>query len=277
MITRSYIDENIDERLNQKVDKKKQRGKLGGKQLKSVLHQSNNSNNSASILNLSGLGYSHTFSWQAVKGANKVELNTGQCRIGAAAVETLASFSFTNNSSNNNKIINISTSATKAIRSLKLNGLASDDTALHNSRNISSNDFKLLVSVADANGAFTPIYSIPAVSARGVFPQSYVGASFNNDTLSFSNPLQTDTIRLQLVDRDFPEETATQNISLNSVQGRYVSLPQNLSLTLNKSLDNGSDQDQDNTTNLFSFAGPLSLQMPDIEVPFLQQLLNTFQ
>lgn len=237
--------------------------------LKSVWHHSS----IGSILNLSGLGYTQTFSWHTVEGANKVELNTGQCRIGSTAVEALANFSFTNQ----NQRLDINTGANKAIRSLQLSGLSNDDTALHNSSHISSNNFKLLVSVTDANGAFTPIYAIPAVPASGVFPQSYVGASFNNDTLSFSKPLQTDTIRLQLVDEDFPEATSAQNINLSSVQGSYLSLPQNLAVTLNKGLDEGLDQNPNNSTVLFNFADPLALQMPNIEVPFVQQLLNTFQ
>lgn len=223
--------------------------------------------NSGNVLNLSGAGYSQAFSWQAVPGTNKIEINSGQCRISPAAVETLTSFSF----NKHNNIVDINIGEAKAIRSFKLYGLTggASNASLHSSNNINDHGLKLLVSVAGANGAFTPIYSVPEVPAKGVFPGSYVGASFKNDTLSFNTPLQTSTIRLLLVDKNFPEATTRQNISISSLQGTYMSLPHQLSVDLDK----GSE----NETSLFSFTGSMSLQMPAIKVSFAQQLFNTFQ
>ena len=215
------------------------------------------------ILNLAGEGDQHEFSWASVVGASKVEINTASLRLGPASIETAEPFSISKQSTR----IDINVGQGKAIRTLTFDGLqaGASATALHSRNDVSNAGLKLLVSVADANGAFTPIYSVPEVSARGVFPRSFVGASFNQDTLSLSTPLQATTIRLQLVDNDFPAATSTQSIAVSSVRGTYLSLPIDINARL------------DDSTPLFEFPGVMPLQSPEVQVPLTQPLSNALQ
>ena len=215
------------------------------------------------VVNLSGGGHLHTFRWEPVSGVDKVEITSATVRLGAAAVETAEPFTFQHQSNH----INIQVGLGKAIRTLKLTGLTGGDAAvaLHNSTDVNNNDLKLLVAIADPNGAYSPVHSMPAVPASGVFPSSFTGASFQNDTISFSTPIHAATIRLQLVDRGFPEETAKQPIALDAVSGTYLSLPIDLAIQL----DNGS--------SLFEFPGELPLQSPDVNIPLVPALMDVFQ
>jgi len=220
-------------------------------------------------VDISGAGYARTFRWTAVSGATAVEIQAASVRAGAASVENLESFSVTSGTQK----IDVTVGSGKAVRTLKLEGLegvnpldaAAGFNALHNSNDVSGLNLKVLISVTDPNGAFTPFFAIPAVSARGVFPQSYTGASFSNDTVTFATPLAAKTIRIQLVQQSFPDETAAQQIKVSTVSGTYLTLPTDMKI----SLDDGS--------TLFEFPGDLPLQAPDVTVPLVQPLTSQFQ
>ena len=220
-------------------------------------------------VDIGGAGYARTFSWTAVSGATAVEIQAASVRAGAASVENLEPFSVTSGTQK----IDVTVGSGKAVRTLKLEGLegvnpldaAAGFKALHNSNDVSGLNLKVLISVTDPNGAFTPFFAIPAVSARGVFPQSYTGASFSNDTVTFNTPLAAKTIRIQLVQQSFPDETAAQQIKVSTVSGTYLTLPTDMKI----SLDDGS--------TLFEFPGDLPLQAPDVTVPLVQPLTSQFQ
>jgi hypothetical protein len=220
-------------------------------------------------VDIGGEGHTHTFSWPGVSGATSVDINSASIRAGSASVEELEPFTI----ADNDQRIDVKVGTGKAVRTLKLNGFegidpldgSADFKALHSSNDVSSQNLKLLISVTDPNGAFTPFFSIPAVSAKGVFPQSYTGASFNSDTITFHAPLAAETIRIQLVRHDFPEETASQTLKIGSVGGTYLTLPRNMKI----SLDDGSI--------LFEFPGDMPLESPDVTVPLIQPLIDQFQ
>lgn len=220
-------------------------------------------------VDIGGAGYARTFSWTAASGATAVEIQAASVRAGAASVENLEPFTVTSGTQK----IDVKVGSGKAVRTLKLEGFegvnpldaAAGFKALHNSSDVSGLNLRVLISVTDPNGAFTPFFAIPAVSARGVFPQSYTGASFSNDTVTFDSPLAADNIRIQLVQHSFPDETAAQQIKVSTVSGTYLTLPTNLKI----SLDDGS--------TLFEFPGDLPLQAPDITVPLIQPLTSQFQ
>jgi hypothetical protein len=220
-------------------------------------------------VDIGGAGYSRTFGWPAVSGTTAVEIQAASIRAGAASVETLEPFTVTSTSQK----IDVKVGSGKAVRTLKLDGFegvnpldaAAGFKALHNSNDVSSLNLKVLISVIDPNGAFTPFFAIPAVSARGVFPQSYTGASFSNDTVTFNAPLPAETIRIQLVQQSFPDETAAQQVNVSTVSGTYLTLPTDMKI----SLDDGS--------TVFELPGDLPLQAPDVTVSLIQPLISQFQ
>ncbi len=220
-------------------------------------------------VDIGGEGHTHAFSWSGVNCATSVEINTASIRAGSASIEEVEPLTIVDN----DQRIDVKVGTGKAIRTLKLTGFeginpldaATGFKALHNTNDVGSHNLKLLISLPDPNGAFTPIFSIPAVSARGVFPQSYSGASFNNDTVTFHAPLVAETIRIQLVRHDFPDETAGQTLRVSAVSGTHLTLPTDMKI----SLDDGSP--------LFDFSGDLPLESPDVTVPLIQPLINDFQ
>ncbi len=220
-------------------------------------------------VDIGGVGYTRTFNWPAVSGATSVEIEAASIRAGAASVESLEPFTIASTAQH----VDVKVGTGKAIRTLKLDGFegvnpldaAAGFKALHNGNDVNSLSLKVLISVTDPNGAFTPLFAIPAVSARGVFPQSYGGASFNNDTVTFNVPLPAETIRIQLVRQNFPDEAAEQPVNVSAVSGTYLTLPTDMKIAL----DDGS--------TVFQFPGDLPLQAPDVTVPLAQPLINQFQ
>ena len=220
-------------------------------------------------VDIGGDGYTRTLSWPGVSGATAVEIQAASIRAGAASVETLEPFTIVSDAQR----IDVKVGAGKAIRTLKLDGFegvnpldaAAGFKALHNSNEVNNLNLKVLISVTDPNGAFTPFFAIPAVSARGVFPQSYSGASFSNDTVTFNAPLPAETIRIQLVRQNFPDEAAGQQLKVSAFSGTYLTLPTDMKITL------------DDSSTLFEFPGDLPLQPPDVTVPLVPQLINQFQ
>ena len=220
-------------------------------------------------IDIGGDGHTHTFSWPGVSGATSVEIHTASIRAGSASIEEVEPFTIVENDQH----IDVKVGAGKAIRTLKLNGLEGINPldvpagfkSLHNSNDVSTLNLKVLISATDPNGAFTPFFSIPAVPARGVFPPSYIGASYNHDSVTFHSPLAAETIRIQLVRYDFPEESGGQPLKISSVSGTYITLPTDMKI----SLDDGR--------TLFEFPGNLPLESPDVTVPLIQPLIDQFQ
>ena len=206
-------------------------------------------------------GYAMASEWAGVQGAKKIEVTQGNIRIGSAAVENNEAFSLTQAGNR----IDIQIGIGRAIKTLKFVNLKHGSTSVNNTTDLGNLNFKLLVSVKNPQGDFSPLYAVPYVAANGAFPKSFSGASFSNGTLVFTNPLQAEHIRIQFTQNNFPQQVGVHSISASSVSGTYISLPVDITATL----EDGSI--------LFNFPGVMPLATSDITTPIVQQCQNVLQ
>lgn len=221
------------------------------------------------IVDVGPPGHTHAVTWAPASGAAKAEISQASIRVGAAAIEAPQLLSTIIGSSQ----VDITVGSARAVRTLKLNGLkwknpvnpAAKEIALRNETDLNSQGLKILISTLGPKGDFSPVFTAPEVAAKGVFPASFTGSTYDNDTITFSAPVQSTKLRLQLVKNTFPDDSNAQPILLTSVNGTYLTLPQNLKLTA------------EDGTVLFSLPGEYSLSSPDSTISLIQPLETQLQ
>jgi hypothetical protein len=170
-------------------------------------------------------GHPVQVAWAPAPGATKANLTSADARIGPAAVEQQReslSVKILNNSAE------ISIPGGGRVGALALGGLKFGDKTI---RSVSDLENRRLVVSLNQGSGWSPLYSIPAVPARGLLPPSLIGASFSNGVLSFPDPgLAAERIRISLVEQQFPEQFAPVAFTLGSAAATVLVAPRNLQL-----------------------------------------------
>ncbi len=213
------------------------------------------------LITLEKPGYPIDVNWAMVPGVQSAEISSGSLTIGPAGIDRIVETEFSN-SNNKHFIIEFNTpiSVSKVIlHNMRYESNPEEFSPIPNSSTIQGLSYRLVLSVADSAGSFTPFYSVPSVPAREMLPSSLLGGSYEMYTLTMT-PVITTGIRLSLVVGDFPEDFVPQTFFVDdiTVYGQFGS-------------KDCAIVDHDGEP-LWSFPGELPLQTPPSEVKFAIQL-----
>ncbi len=182
------------------------------------------------VVDIAPPGHAIRVTWQPVPGATGVEVTTAELRISPEVVtQSLGDLLVRSTDSNTQHEVTIP--AGKLIRALLLKGLKTpiqigdtqEDVPLRSSADLRSVNRRLIVTIPDPATTWTPpLYSVPAVSGRGMLPPALVGASFEapaGDGLLTLPDLRASKIRLTIVEGEFPENFQPRSATISSVTG----------------------------------------------------------
>lgn len=169
-------------------------------------------------VDLAAPGHAITVTWAGVAGANDVEVDAAMLSIRQNAIEeTVPDLSVTGGT--------VTIPSGKRVASLKLQ--YSDKTK---SAATFIGTKRLVIAVSPTGGPFgPPLYSVPEVGARGVFPATFTGASLNNGVLTLPS-VAAKKVQLTVID-DFPENGSGTAMTLDKVEGRLLTFPSAITLT----------------------------------------------
>lgn len=173
-------------------------------------------------VDLAAPGHEIAVTWAGVAGANDVEVDSAQLTLMQDAVEeTVPDLPVTGGT--------VTIPAGRRVASLRmgdLRGPASE--TISGTGDLGTR--RVVVAVSPAGGPFgAPLYAVPNVPARGVFPATFTGASFQNKVLTLP-AVAARKVQISVID-NFPEDAAGQNITLASVEGRLLTFPSGITLT----------------------------------------------
>ncbi len=182
-------------------------------------------------------GYEHAIRWNPVPGADRAEVAEASIEIGPVSTidhenlgEMLAEFKGGH--------LVVSTASPRFITKLKLDGLqyldGGDWIDLRSRNDLGYSGPRLVVSIPDGAGGWTPLYAVPEVSARNVLPAMFLGASFSSGVLVMPGDFAVEKMRISLVKEEYPEDFEVLSIQLaggSGVTGWAARLPRDLTLT----------------------------------------------
>ena len=174
-------------------------------------------------------GYAIPIHWAGVRGASDVEVTSGSLSfVAQTATQPLGELAFT--AQGKSWVVTIP--GGRAVGRLQLDGLKvkNDDGTFSPLNSGLSESTRLVVSIQDPSAGWLPVYSVPAVSSRGVLPAMFQGASYSNKVLTLPGTVASPKLLLSLVKNPFPEDFELRDMQLAKITGWAAAAPRNLEL-----------------------------------------------
>ncbi|MBU1054946.1 MAG: hypothetical protein KKC46_14125 [Proteobacteria bacterium] len=191
---------------------------------------------SFSEVNINPDGYAVEISWQNTDGLTKAIVSGALFYIKSVSRELQLGEVFHSFSESNLDCIITFDSMTRlkklAIADLEVfTGIDSNDgyESVASRNDLSSRGLKIVLSIPDGRGGFTPIYSSPAPPARAVLPSALIECSFSNGVLSVAD-IFVETVRLNIVKKDQPEDFEPVLFRCSTITGVAANLPADVKL-----------------------------------------------
>lgn len=227
---------------------------------------------SFSDIDINPKGYSIEISWKKIDGKTKASVSNASFYIKSVAREIqLGELGHNFSGSDTNCVINLG--SLKRLKKLTIadlevyTGADSNDgyESVASVDNLSSRGFYLVLSVPDGRGGFSPMYSAPATPARAVLPGALIGCAFSDSVFTIPDT-PVDTVRLNIVKNDQPEDFEPIAFRCSKITGVAVNLPSDIRLV------------SPDGEIIWAFPGEFEPQISPVLIDFkmpLQAALNT--
>lgn len=180
---------------------------------------------------LTAQGHPFRVQWTDVAKATAAEVSSASVQIAPVLVsEPMNELSFSAAGSE----WEFTVAQGRRIRSLTLKGLkwvksSSEEPALRSRADLESRGLRLVVSIRDPAGNWTPVHAVPEIPKRKMLPASLTGATFSNEVLTLPD-LPASKVRLAVVTGGRPDEFDVQTTKLDHVTGVAAVPPKGLEL-----------------------------------------------
>ncbi len=227
---------------------------------------------SFSEVNINAQGYPIEISWQKVDALTKASVSCASFFIKSTADERqLGELNHNFTGSNQNCIITFGAKTRLkklTIMDMEVYTAVADNDGYESVTSLSalsSGGLRLVLSIPDGRGGYTPVYCAPATPERAVLPGALIGCTFSNSVFSIPDTI-VDKVRLNIVRNDQPEDFEPVAFRCSKITGIAANLPSDTKLVA----PNGEiiwaypgEFDSQNSSVMIDFRMPLQAALND--------------